>query len=201
MKKKAPKGWVKISDFEELTGISSKTIAAAIKRGYIPDQVADRVGTGATSPYLLDPQQAAKSWYSSLNAAHPASRKIRQTLADYIKTFDSAFIAPEKKHVENPAALALTYEDAQLQEKIAKARLAELELAEKEGSLVAKATIDAELFAAAQEIRNALLVIPDRIVDQVIAEAANRNKAHSVIYNAIADELEKLADIGARLEK
>ncbi|WP_294597420.1 hypothetical protein [uncultured Rikenella sp.] len=201
MKKKAPKGWVKISDFEELTGISSKTIAAAIKRGYIPDQVADRVGTGATSPYFLDPQQAAKSWYGSLNAAHPASRKIRQMLADYIKTFDSTFIAPEKKHVENPAALALTYEDAQLQEKIAKARLAELELAEKEGSLVAKATIDAELFAAAQEIRNALLVIPDRIVDQVIAEAANRNKAHSIIYNAIADELEKLADIGARLEK
>ncbi len=201
MKKRAPKGWVKISDFEELTGISSKTIAAAIKRGHIPEQVAARVGTAATSPYYLDPHEAAKTWYCSMNAAHPTSRKIRLTLAGYIKTFDSAFIAPEKKHVENPAALALTYEDAQLQEKIAKARLAELELAEKEGSLVAKATIDAELFAAAQEIRNALLVIPDRIVDQVIAEAANRNKAHSVIYNAIADELEKLADIGARLEK
>lgn len=200
MKKKAPKGWVKISDFEELTGISSKTIAAAIKRGHISEQVAARVGTAATSPYYLDPHEAAKAWYCSMNAAHPTSRKIRLTLAGYIKTFDSAFITPEQKHVENPA-ITLTYEDAQLQEKIAKARLAELELAEKEGSLVEKATIDAELFAAAQEIRNALLVIPDRIIDQVIAEAANRNKAHGIIYNAIADELEKLADIGARLEK
>lgn len=200
MKKKAPKGWVKISDFEELTGISSKTIAAAIKRGHIPEQVAARVGTAATSPYYLDPHEAAKTWYCSMNAAHPTSRKIRLTLADYIKTFDSAFISPKQTHVENPA-ITLTYEDAQLQEKIAKARLAELELAEKEGSLVAKATIDAELFAAAQEVRNALLVIPDRIIDQVIAEASNRNKAHGIIYNAIADELEKLADIGARLEK
>ncbi len=95
----------------------------------------------------------------------------------------------------------MSLNDAQRRERAAKARLAELELAEKEGSLVEKATIDAELFAAAQEIRNALLVIPDRIIDQVIAEAANRNKAHGIIYNAIADELEKLADIGARLEK
>ena len=48
MKKKAPKGWVKISDFEETTGISAKTITAAIKRGYIPDNFADVVGTSAT---------------------------------------------------------------------------------------------------------------------------------------------------------
>ena len=45
MKKRAPKGWVKISDFEESTGISAKTITAAIKRGYIPDNFADIVGT------------------------------------------------------------------------------------------------------------------------------------------------------------
>ena len=64
-----------------------------------------------------------------------------------------------------------------------------------------KDVVDSELFAAAQEIRNALLVIPDRIIDQVIAESDNRNKAHGIIYNAIADELEKLADIGTRLEK
>lgn len=200
MKKKAPNGWVKISDFEGLTGISSKTIAAAIKRGYIPDNVADRVGASATSPYYLNPQQAAKCWYGSINAAHPTSRKIRISLAKYIQTFDKDYVAPDKLTGDDPAR-AISYEDAQLQEKIAKARMAELELLEKEGTLVAKDMVDSELFAAAQEIRNALLVIPDRIIDQVIAESGNRNKAHGIIYNAIADELEKLADIGARLEK
>lgn len=198
MKKKAPKGWVKISDFEGLTGISAKTIAVAINRGYIPD--AERVGTSATAPYYLNPQQAAKNWYGSMNAAHPTSRKIRLSLAEYIKTFDKDFITPDKTGTDDPTK-AISYEDAQLQEKIAKARLAELELLEKEGVLMQKAVVDSELFAAAQEIRNALLVIPDRIIDQVIAESGNRNKAHGIIYNAIADELEKLADIGARLEK
>ena len=81
MKKKAPKGWVKISDFEETTGISAKTITAAIKRGYIPDNFADVVGTSATSPYYLNPQQAAVCWYKSLNSAHPNQRKVRNALA------------------------------------------------------------------------------------------------------------------------
>lgn len=126
MKKKAPKGWVKISDFEETTGISAKTITAAIKRGYIPDNFADVVGTSATSPYYLNPQQAAVCWYKSLNSAHPNQRKVRNALAGYIKTFDKAVIEPEPT-AKAVATATMTYEDAQLQEKIAKARIAELE--------------------------------------------------------------------------
>lgn len=193
MRKKAPKGWVKISDFEELTGISTKTIAAAIKRGNIPENFADRVGASATSPYYLNPQQAAKSWYSSINAAHPTSRKIRISLAGYIKTFDKDYITPDKKVTTGTAKVS--YEDAQLQEKIAKARIAELELQEKEGSLVQKSVIYDQLFAFGQELRNALLAIPDRITDQVIAECDNRTKVHTTIYDAIANELQKLSDM------
>ena len=150
MKKKAPKGWVKISDFEETTGISAKTITAAIKRGYIPDNFADVVGTSATSPYYLNPQQAAVCWYKSLNSAHPNQRKVRNALAGYIKTFDKAVIEPEPT-AKAVATATMTYEDAQLQEKIAKARIAELELQEKEGALVSRERINAQLFAAGKE--------------------------------------------------
>lgn len=116
MKKRAPKGWVKISDFEESTGISAKTITAAIKRGYIPDNFTDIVGTSATSPYYLNPQQAAVCWYKSLNSAHPNQRKVRNALAGYIKTFDKTVIEPEPA-AKAAAAPTMTYEDAQLQEK------------------------------------------------------------------------------------
>ena len=146
MKKRAPKGWVKISDFEESTGISAKTITAAIKRGYIPDNFADIVGTSATSPYYLNPQQAAVCWYKSLNSAHPNQRKVRNALAGYIKTFDKTVIEPEPA-AKAAAAPTMTYEDAQLQEKIAKARIAELELQEKEGALVSRERINSQLFA------------------------------------------------------
>ena len=190
MKKKAPKGWVKISDFEETTGISAKTITAAIKRGYIPDNFADVVGTSATSPYYLNPQQAAVCWYKSLNSAHPNQRKVRNALAGYIKTFDKAVIEPA----------TMTYEDAQLQEKIAKARIAELELQEKEGALVSRERINAQLFAAGKELRDTLLAIPDRITDVVMAED-NRAIVHNTIYDAIADALQKLADFQTRIDQ
>lgn len=192
MKKRAPKGWIKISDFEELTGISAKTISAAIKRGYIPDNFADRVGKSATSPYYLNPQQAAVCWYKSLNAAHPAQRKVRESLAGYIKTFDKSVIEPAAK---SPTGTdKMTYEDAQLQEKIAKARIADLELQEKEGSLVSRDRVNDQLFAAGKELRDALLTIPDRITDLIMAED-NRTIVYNTIYDAIAAELQKLADI------
>lgn len=193
MRKKAPKGWVKISDFEELTGVSAKTVAAAIKRGYIPENFADVVGTSATSPYYLNPQQAAICWYKSLNAAHPAQRKVREALAGYIKTFDKTIVAPPPKEPDG-AATKITYEDAQLQEKIAKARIADLELQEKEGSLVSREAVNDQLFAAGKELRDALLTIPDRITDIIMAEE-NRTIVYNTIYDAIAGELQKLADL------
>lgn len=191
MRKTAPKGWIKISDFEGLTGISAKTVTAAIKRGYIPDNFADIVGASATSPYYLNPQQGAVCWYKSLNAAHPAQRKIRETLAGYIKTFDKSVIEPVAK--DPTGAVKMTYEDAQLQEKIAKARIADLELQEKEGSLVSRERVNDQLFTAGKELRDALLTIPDRITDLIMAED-NRTKVYNTIYDAIAGELQKIAD-------
>lgn len=193
MRKRAPKGWVKISDFEKLTGISAKTVAAAIKRCYIPANFADIVGVSATSPYYLNPQQAAVCWYKVLKAAHPAQRKVRESLAGYIKTFDVSVIEPatKEKLADNPK---ITYEQAQLQEKIAKARIAELELQEKEGSLVLRDRVNEQLFSAGKELRDALLTIPDRITDLIMA-ADNRTMVHNTIYDAIAEELQKLADI------
>lgn len=185
MKKKAPKGWVKISDFEETTGISAKTITAAIKRGYIPDNFADVVGTSATSPYYLNPQQAAVCWYKSLNSAHPNQRKVRNALAGYIKTFDKAVIEPEPT-AKAVATATMTYEDAQLQEK--------------EGALVSRERINAQLFAAGKELRDTLLAIPDRITDVVMAED-NRAIVHNTIYDAIADALQKLADFQTRIDQ
>lgn len=192
MRKKAPKGWVKISDFEKLTGISAKTVAAAIKRCYIPANFADMVGSSATSPYYLNPQQAALCWYKSLSTSHPAQRKVRETLAGYIKTFDKSAIEPKPQ--DNTGIIPkMTYDDAVLQEKIAKARIAELELQEKEGSLVSRDRVNEQLFCAGKELRDALLTIPDRITDLIMAED-NRTMVYNTIYDAIAQALQKIAD-------
>ena len=126
-------------------------------------------------------------------------RKVRNALAGYIKTFDKAVIEPEPT-AKAVATATMTYEDAQLQEKIAKARIAELELQEKEGALVSRERINAQLFAAGKELRDTLLAIPDRITDVVMAED-NRAIVHNTIYDAIADALQKLADFQTRIDQ
>ena len=47
----------------------------------------------------------------------PNQRKVRNALAGYIKTFDKTVIEPEPA-AKAAAAPTMTYEDAQLQEKI-----------------------------------------------------------------------------------
>lgn len=190
MKKKAPKGWVSIAQFAKLTGNSDKTIGAAIRRGVIP---AERIGTGATAPYYLNPQPAAEVWRSKLHTSHPTSRPVIAKLDQYIGTFKPVTNPPQMPEVL--VEDKMSYDKAALMEKVAKAKMTELDLAEKEGRLVDKAQVHEQLFAFHQHLRDALLAIPNRVADQVIAEADNRTAVHNTIYNAIAEALTRLADM------
>lgn len=73
-------------------------------------------------------------------------------------------------------------------------------IAGKEGALVSRERINAQLFAAGKELRDTLLAIPDRITDVVMAED-NRAIVHNTIYDAIADALQKLADFQTRIDQ
>lgn len=65
-----------------------------------------------------------------------------------------------------------------------KDRLAELELKQKTGELVRKEDVYKALFAFGQQMRIALLAIPDRSIDEILA-AKTRADAHNVLTNAI----------------
>lgn len=213
MSKKIPKGWVKISEFATLTGLSVKTIMAAMKRGTIPPSEVVRVGSSATSPYYLNPQTVAKSWYDNLNANHPLTSAVRTALESYIISIDhKSKIKKTGKtkatdQVKETIISSLPITDAKMPlaeaqrlEREAKAKIALLELQEKEGSLVARERINNQLFGAGKELRDALLAIPDRITDLIMAED-NRTKVHNIIYDAIATELQKLADYQIGINK
>lgn len=68
-----------------------------------------------------------------------------------------------------------------------------LDLAERQGTLVNKQKVFKQLFDFGQNLRNNILTIPDRIIDDIRA-MENRNDAHQKLYDALADELEKLSD-------
>ena len=215
-----PKHWVTISEFERLTGLKNRTIMLAVKRKIIPDDCVGRPDNNdvsdaflfddvptiekqekkTTVPYYIDPQQAAVYWYENVsNLNRQASYEIREKLEKYILTFNPEFMNRNK---DEPPELSdednMSYKEATRKEMVAKAKLKELELKEKEGSLVKKEVVYDQLFAFGQEMRNAFLTIPDRTVDSIIA-SANRTQTHSLIYEAIATELKKLSDINNRI--
>lgn len=78
-----------------------------------------------------------------------------------------------------------------------KAKLSELEYKQKSGKLVDKQEVYKQLYGAGQELRQAFQTIPDRFIDDILA-ATNRNEAHQILFNAIADVLEGLAEIEKR---
>lgn len=182
MKEKVPKGWISITEFEALTGLNNSTIKAAINRGAIPERYADRVGPHATSPYYLNPQQAALHWYKSLNAKHPNQKKVRDTLGDYIKNFNPDAVDKSSK---KKAGEKMSMEEAIQREQIAKTEIAELKAAQLRGELVPREEIDQQLYAAGKALRDSIMAVPDRIADQLIAAVDNR----TLVINLMADEL------------
>lgn len=62
------------------------------------------------------------------------------------------------------------YNVAATRERVAKARLAELELAEKIGQLVRRQEVEAAIFGLARQTMEALDALPDRLASQLAAE-------------------------------
>jgi hypothetical protein len=199
-KKKIPKGWVKLSEFERLTGMTSRTVALAISKGKISPKCVKQVGTGATSPKYIDPQAAAVSWYQNLNSNHHLSRTLRGSLSKYIRTFAPDIVGEGEKNRKQETKEKQTYEESLRRKEAAKSRLMELELAEKEGSLISKINVYNSLFDAGKQIRDALLSIPERVTDEIIASVENRTKVCNIIYDAISLELERLSEINKKYE-
>jgi hypothetical protein len=84
---------------------------------------------------------------------------------------------------------------AQRAEKIFKAQLASLEVSEKVGTLVSKAEADKQLFKFGGEIRARLLALPDRIADDLISLAPDRNAVYSLLTDSLIEALEALSEL------
>ena len=74
-----------------------------------------------------------------------------------------------------------------------KAKRARLEYEEVEGNLINKGLVYSKLFDFAQQVRDKLLNVPDRVVDNVRA-AVGRNQAIKIMGDEIASALHVLSD-------
>lgn len=79
-------------------------------------------------------------------------------------------------------------------EKVAKAKQEIIKLKKETGTLVNKAEVYRQLFYFGQSVRSAMLVIPDRAIDEILA-APNRGTAHQILTKYVHEALTKITEI------
>lgn len=153
-------------------GVTPAAVLKAITEERIKASVR-RKGPG----YQIDPELADKEWALNTDSGsgYPAHAKNRQT-------DDQPDPAPGEQ---------ITYAEARAQHERFKARLAELELEQREGKLVEAEVVRKEAFKAARQVRDALLNLPDRVAGELAAET-NQFKVHQRLTQEIRRALEDL---------
>lgn len=161
-------------------GVSLPTVILAISNGRLHASV-KRKGQG----YQIDPVKADLEWKQNtdIGSGYPAHAKNREA------TQSAAAVDPPDDHVDDDQPI--TYAEARAQHERFKARLAQLELEQREGKLVEADAVKRESFRAARLVRDALLNLPDRIAAE-LANETNQFKVHQRLVSEIRRALEDL---------
>ena len=161
-------------------GVSPGAVLAAIRTKRLLKSV-DRLGTA----YQIDPDLADAEWNENTdqNRGYPAQvKKVEEQVAEKVE---------EPGPSEAVATRPISYAEARAQHERFKARLAELELEQREGKLVEAEAAKKEAFRIARLVRDAMLNIPDRVSAELAAEG-NQFKVHQRLTQEIRRALEDM---------
>lgn len=204
---------LKIREYARLLGISDTSVHKAINAGYITESswvldakgrkliIASRANaewkenynptrsqlTKAGKPFTFDIEQPSEPPEpASAPPVQPAAPPQQRT-------------APPTPPIEEIGGAVADMSVAKLKQiseklKIAKAQI---ELKELQGTLVPKKEVYDAFFTFGQEMRQTLLAIPDRIIDELLA-TPERALAHNILTDAIVKALESLSEMGSR---
>lgn len=106
---------------------------------------------------------------------------------------DDAVIPPAAGQASAAPTTDGVYKVAATRERIAKARLAELELAEKAGNLVRRDEVEAAIFGMARQAMEVLDAIADRLSTQLAAES-DPARVHALISADIRQVKQQIAE-------
>lgn len=190
-------GTITITEFARRMGVDESTVREAVKSGKITEQAVDR--TNPRRPRIIE-EIAVKDWAQNYAPRHIQNDELNDRLLGKImplpelpegmEDFDDGPVeeVDDMIKVRKTASLA----EAKRVEAIYKAKTAALEYAEKKKTLVSRAKLDKELFALGQEVSSAMLGIPDKWIDNILA-TDSRMEAHSMLYSAITEALEAMS--------
>lgn len=154
-------------------GVSLAAVLKAITEERLKESVRRR-GPG----YQINQELADQEWAANTDSGQgaPAHAKNRAELVE-----------PDDAEPGEP----ISYAEARAQHERFKARLAQLELEQREAKLVEAETVKREAFRVARLVRDSLLNLPDRVAGELAAET-NQFKVHQRLVSEIRRALEDL---------
>lgn len=190
---------ISIREFARRVGVSDTAVLKAIRA----EKIVQAVDYSNPKRPKIDPELALQEWGKNYNPNYERTEKVNESMGSGKASPNPKPIEkqkPKKVHEQDdptPQQGGKSLADIKRQTAEVKLHLSALDLKEKRGELVNKDKVYKALFAAGQEVRSAMQAIPDRVIDDILS-AKTRNEAHAVLFNAIADALEMLSEIGNR---
>lgn len=171
---------ISIREFSRRMGCSDTAVHKAIKSGKI---VKGLIHDQRGRPRIIF-EVAQAEWQTTFSTSRVQNPKLAENV-----------LGETASPVPQPAAEQAVQSKAKAQqvEAFFKAKLRQLEYEEKVNKLVDKDKVYQKLFAIGQELRKAIMAVPDRVIDNVLA-SQSRQQAHTLLYEELAKTLEHLTD-------
>jgi predicted transcriptional regulator len=182
---------ISIREYARRVGVSDTAVRKCIKAEKIVRGV---VYDANGKPYII-PSIANAEWAKSYDPSYE-----RVTQSGGRATVYSAAPQPIEDAVAPPSTNQTTDTSlaaARRAQAVYKAKILEMEMKQKQGSLVNKDQVYKELFEAGKELRQSFEKLPDRIIDDILA-ARTRNDAHLILKDSIFDILNGLTEMFSR---
>lgn len=187
------------SDYAKLRGVAASYITKLGHQGrLVLDASGKLIDVAATNALLDSTDDPARGGARRGGLALPevSARLAGDDLDAPAASSASDAAAPGADQRPVPVSMETSYKLAATRERLAKARTAELELAERAGSLVRRDEVEAAVFGLARQAMEALDAIADRLSTQLAAES-DPERVHALISADVRQIQQQLAEARA----
>jgi hypothetical protein len=200
---------LKIREYARTLGISDTSVHKAINAGYITESswvldakgrkliIASRANAEWKENYNPTRSQLTKAGKSfTFDVEQPSAPPVSEPPAQPAAPPQQRSAPPPIEEIGGAVGDMSVAKLKQISEKLKIAK-AQIELKELQGTLVPKKEVYDAFFTFGQEMRQTLMAIPDRIIDEILA-TPERALAHNILTDAIVKALASLSEMGSR---
>ena len=195
--------WLPLSEYAKTLEVSTEALLKAIKSGRIPASAISYVnapgrgGNGRNT--FINKTEADPAWVATHNPNQRGTQKAKEAVKRIKAELEAngTLIPPTEQETdeqETDEKIKTTLAEAQRQERVAKAAIAHMQAMEMQGELIRKDIVYKNQFEVGQQLRNAIMAVPDKIVAEIEAANGNRTQIRKILTEALAASLEGLED-------